>query len=137
GRTILQIIVDRAVEIVRARLRDNVHDATQRPAIVGPEAVVYDAKFADRFLRGRRPLRSGRRVYVVSPIHGHAVVQVALAAEGNSRDRRVRKRGLKAGPAGRDAGAKKSEIGEKPAIDGQGHNLRGINHLTYVRARGW
>src|SRR3989442_12322739 len=41
GRTILQIIVDRAVEIVRARLRDNVHEATQLPAIVCPEAVVY------------------------------------------------------------------------------------------------
>ncbi len=133
---VLQVIVSGAMHLVGSGLGDNVDDAAERPPVLGPEAVVHYTKFADRFLRGRRPLRSVRCVDIVGAIHGHGVVQVALAAEGNPNDRRVGKRGLSAGMADRDAWAEKREIGEEPAANWQGLDLLGVDNLADFRLGG-
>ena len=50
GRVILQIVVSRPMEIVCARLRDDVDDPTERSPVFRSKSVVYHTKFADCFL---------------------------------------------------------------------------------------
>ena len=76
---VLQVIVNRTVQIVGAGLGDDIDDAAERAAVFGAETVVDHAEFADGFLRRSRTLRACRCVDVVGAVHGDFIAEVAHA----------------------------------------------------------
>ena len=73
GRTALQVLIDRTVQRIGARLGHNVHDAAERSSIFGAEIVVHHAELAHRFLRRRRALRTGHRIDRIRAIDSYYV----------------------------------------------------------------
>ena len=111
------------MEIIGARLGDDVDDSAERPARFSAEAVVHHAEFLHGFLRRRGALHAAGRIDEIRAVHGDFVAEGAHAAEGDLRRLILGKRGSQAGAAGGDAGSEEREIGEEAPVDGQGLDL--------------
>src|SRR3989442_7537203 len=124
---VLYVIVKRTVQVVSAGFGDDVDDAAQGAALLGPEAVIDHAKFADRFLGRRAALGAGSAVDGVRAVHGDEVAEVAHASEGDARNLRFSKRGLETGAPGGDARGQQDESSKQPSTDRQRLNLVGAD----------
>ena len=81
GGAVLEIVVERAVEIVAAGFGDDVDDAAEGAAVFGAEAVVDYAEFAYGFLRRSGTLRACGGVDVVGAVDGDFIAKSRMPAK--------------------------------------------------------
>ncbi len=132
-RAVLKILIDVAMNIVRARLGHDVHDAAGRAPVLRAEAVVDHAEFLHRFLRRGHALHARVHADEVGAVHHDFIAKGAHAAKRNLRRLKVRERRPEAGAAGGYAWCEQGEIGKEAIADREGLDLLRLDDLADLR----
>ena len=114
-----------AVELVRAGLRDDVDDPSQRAADLGLVVVRLDLELLDSVDDGRHRIGAGEGALVVDPVEHEEVAAVVLAVDRREDEGGARRRGRAESARvlrdadGRNTRGQSQQLGEVPPVQRQ------------------
>ena len=133
------VVIAGAVQVIAARLGNDIDESAQCAPVFGGKGVVDYAKFLGRLLRGSDAWKAGKILSVVGAIHQNLGVEFRLSSKGEAR-RRCRPYGgvrlfecASAGvfPAWGHAAGKLNEVHKVASDIGQRLNGLLVDHVAH------